>query len=451
MADYASNTDVAASQAKAGVEQAHGKANRFAGSGFMDNRTQSIVQRRLFDLADNSAQAKRIQAFSAMAQNSKQTTQLQAGMVAMNASVRQAGYGGEPIHVAAGQEQHLPHEAWHVVRQAQGRVKPTMQMAGGELAGVNSEPDTTAQLKPVLGEVTWGVTHAVKEENGSIYGDGGYAAGEIGPWGELTFGEIVTLDDDDLFMSRRGANQEDGDKRGKDSLAQPTVEWIRVLKIKGVDVTGLNVYVRSETVHVGDDVVDPGARWPKVNVEDVAWDDEPMLEGVRKIGEEYEEITKTRPEKETERNICSTEEMDQIDEGADVAKEFQIEEYRNLNDYEQAQTKVAKTQGETLIGVMQITVGKDETEERFLYIKWLLGSKTVKGGGVALIRSALEYAIANKITKIKVESAMSAVEWYQSRGFTKTGNAQHMNDDPYAQEKIDCGCAEMELQFRWSE
>jgi Domain of unknown function (DUF4157) len=38
---------------------------------------------------------------------------------------------GNDIHVAPGQEQHLPHEAWHVVQQAQGRVKPTMQMKGG--------------------------------------------------------------------------------------------------------------------------------------------------------------------------------------------------------------------------------------------------------------------------------------------------------------------------------
>lgn len=35
---------------------------------------------------------------------------------------------GHDIHVAPGQEQHLAHEAWHVVQQAQGRVKPTMQM-----------------------------------------------------------------------------------------------------------------------------------------------------------------------------------------------------------------------------------------------------------------------------------------------------------------------------------
>ena len=38
---------------------------------------------------------------------------------------------GTDIHVAPGQEQHLPHEAWHVVQQAQGRVQPTMQMKEG--------------------------------------------------------------------------------------------------------------------------------------------------------------------------------------------------------------------------------------------------------------------------------------------------------------------------------
>jgi hypothetical protein len=35
---------------------------------------------------------------------------------------------GTDIQVAPGQEKHLPHEAWHVVQQAQGRVKPTVQM-----------------------------------------------------------------------------------------------------------------------------------------------------------------------------------------------------------------------------------------------------------------------------------------------------------------------------------
>ena len=35
---------------------------------------------------------------------------------------------GNQIHVAPGQEKHLPHEAWHVVQQKQGRVRPTIQL-----------------------------------------------------------------------------------------------------------------------------------------------------------------------------------------------------------------------------------------------------------------------------------------------------------------------------------
>jgi hypothetical protein len=41
---------------------------------------------------------------------------------------------GTDIHVAPGQEKHLPHEAWHVVQQKQGRVKPTLQMKGVAIA-----------------------------------------------------------------------------------------------------------------------------------------------------------------------------------------------------------------------------------------------------------------------------------------------------------------------------
>ena len=45
---------------------------------------------------------------------------------------------GNDIHVGPGQEKHLPHEAWHVVQQRQGRVQPTMQMK--ESVPVNDDP-----------------------------------------------------------------------------------------------------------------------------------------------------------------------------------------------------------------------------------------------------------------------------------------------------------------------
>ncbi|MDJ0732404.1 MAG: DUF4157 domain-containing protein [Crocosphaera sp.] len=44
---------------------------------------------------------------------------------------------GTDIYLAPGQEKHLPHEAWHVVQQKQGRVKPTLQTKG---IGVNDNP-----------------------------------------------------------------------------------------------------------------------------------------------------------------------------------------------------------------------------------------------------------------------------------------------------------------------
>jgi hypothetical protein len=46
---------------------------------------------------------------------------------------------GSDIHVAPGQEKHVPHEAWHVVQQAQGRVQPTTQMKEG--TPVNNDPN----------------------------------------------------------------------------------------------------------------------------------------------------------------------------------------------------------------------------------------------------------------------------------------------------------------------
>ena len=59
--------------------------------------------------------------------NSPKPAQLQAHAYAQ----------GTDIHLAPGQEKHLPHEAWHVAQQKQGRVKPTLQFK----AGVNINDD----------------------------------------------------------------------------------------------------------------------------------------------------------------------------------------------------------------------------------------------------------------------------------------------------------------------
>lgn len=71
--------------------------------------------------------------------NSSKPAQLQAYAYAQ----------GTNIHLGPGQERHLPHEAWHVVQQKQGRVKPTLQMKTGHLINDNEGLEREAD---VMGE-----------------------------------------------------------------------------------------------------------------------------------------------------------------------------------------------------------------------------------------------------------------------------------------------------------
>ncbi len=60
---------------------------------------------------------------------------------------------GAEIHLAPGQEKHLPHEAWHVVQQKQGRVKQTLRMHGVAInddLGLEREADVAGTRAPQL-------------------------------------------------------------------------------------------------------------------------------------------------------------------------------------------------------------------------------------------------------------------------------------------------------------
>ncbi|MEK3885546.1 DUF4157 domain-containing protein [Paenibacillus sp. PL2-23] len=61
---------------------------------------------------------------------------------------------GNDIHLGPGQEKHLPHEAWHVVQQRQGRVQPTVQLkdvAINEDEGLEREADLMGDRAQQLG------------------------------------------------------------------------------------------------------------------------------------------------------------------------------------------------------------------------------------------------------------------------------------------------------------
>ena len=83
--------------------------------------------------------------------NSPQPAQLRAHAFAQ----------GTDIHLGPGQEAHLPHEAWHVVQQAQGRVAATTQMAGATLnddEGLEREADVMGARALAMPSTAGGVS-----------------------------------------------------------------------------------------------------------------------------------------------------------------------------------------------------------------------------------------------------------------------------------------------------
>ena len=63
---------------------------------------------------------------------------------------------GSDIHLGPGQEQHLPHEAWHVVQQKEGRVRATTQLKGKSVnhdSKLEAEADAMGTRAERSGEV----------------------------------------------------------------------------------------------------------------------------------------------------------------------------------------------------------------------------------------------------------------------------------------------------------
>ncbi|GGC66287.1 eCIS core domain-containing protein [Undibacterium terreum] len=136
---------------------------------FVDQRPEAIAQRKLQETADNSPGTSQLRSLQAMANRHAalqvQPTQkkenntglpdhLKTGVEHLSgmsmddvtvhynsdkpAQLQAHAYAqGTDIHLASGQEKHLPHEAWHVVQQKQGRVKATLQLKTG--AKVNDD------------------------------------------------------------------------------------------------------------------------------------------------------------------------------------------------------------------------------------------------------------------------------------------------------------------------
>jgi hypothetical protein len=187
----------------------------------LNNRPEVIAQRKMKELINNSSQVNQLKAYQELANNNGSAKQLKATSSVFNNNSIHAiqkkenntglpdnlksgienlsGYSmndvkvhynsvrpaqlqahayaqGTDIHLASGQEKHLPHEAWHVVQQKQGRVKPTLQMKGrvnvNDDAGLEKEADVMGLKASGFGKYnSEGITQREKKELSFVKGN----------------------------------------------------------------------------------------------------------------------------------------------------------------------------------------------------------------------------------------------------------------------------------------
>ena len=126
---------------------------------------------------------------------------------------------GNQIHLAPGQEKHLPHEAWHVVQQKQGRVKPTMQMKGK--VSVNDDQGLEKEADAMGAKAA----NATKSQRVLKYVNAGDKA-PVQRKGEAeALSNIVTDGGGDKKEMRRGNNRNSVTDTGGKSSA-----WIKYLR-----------------------------------------------------------------------------------------------------------------------------------------------------------------------------------------------------------------------------
>lgn len=150
------------------VQQLKNTGVQEAGASLIDNRPAAIAQRKRQERIDHNLQkqngAIQKQAEKPIQKKPNKTgipDQLKSGIEHLSghamddvkvhynsskpAQLNAHAYAqGSEIHLSSGQEKHLPHEAWHIAQQKQGRVRPTMEMNGAAINddnGLEKEAD----------------------------------------------------------------------------------------------------------------------------------------------------------------------------------------------------------------------------------------------------------------------------------------------------------------------
>ena len=137
------------------------KTSKNTASSVLDASSQSEALQRKADMANNAAQREE----APRPNNTGMPDNLKSGIESLSgfsmddvrvhynsnkpATVQALAYTqGTDIHVAPGQEKHLPHEAWHVAQQMAGRVSPTTNINGmpvNDNAALEQEADVMGE------------------------------------------------------------------------------------------------------------------------------------------------------------------------------------------------------------------------------------------------------------------------------------------------------------------
>lgn len=172
---------------------------------------------------------------------------------------------GSNIHLGPGQEKHLPHEAWHVVQQKQGRVKPTLQMKKGvhinDDKGLEKEADVMGQ-KAVTSKTEEGAKIQLKSADASTV----QRVGEVMQmsWWEKVGDDIIKREGDKPGGYRlvRGVKATDGSgesvfesKEQKSANSEKPKTYAEELGLLPEDGTGEEFTVDAKLVRYSQDSI----------------------------------------------------------------------------------------------------------------------------------------------------------------------------------------------------
>lgn len=281
--------------------------------------------------------------------------------------------------------------------------------------------------------VDWNVTHEVfPDEKSSLFGDDSNPFKNEGI--ELYSGERIVVDDEDIFQSRRGANQELSERRESDKEGHLTNKWLKLKAVEEREPSGKG-YVREDAIKIAKGVKEErkivsekvDSKTAKAAGDEIysAWVE--LRKKRRMSVGAWEKWEKIREEKEKD----SSPSWDQIEEGYDVSNQLSNsapEEYDNYSvekDSSQGIFTARDPKSKTQIGIIIIEKRTgyfpryNEDNSKKWYLRWLIGHPTLKGAGGLLLSTALEYVSEQSGTAVWVESAPSATSWYEGKGFER--------------------------------